>query len=140
MVCVRHDSADPGGGREAYPGRNQVDQVGEAGLCRPPREAHLRHDPDLRGPWLTMMPIVVKAGGSGNIVETDSSHPIPWLSYRRLKFAESYVDDLIEGLRGASALRTIAFVPGGMGAYLHLDLARHAGVSDPVLAEIGRSI
>jgi uridylate kinase len=87
-----------------------------------------------------MMPIVVKSGGSGNLVETPERHSIPWLAYRRLKFAESYMDDLIEGLRNAAALRKIVFVPGGMGAYLYLDLARHGGASDTDLSVIGCAI
>ncbi|MCP3139585.1 hypothetical protein [Pyxidicoccus xibeiensis] len=84
-----------------------------------------------------MKTYVVKAGGSGNLVETEAVHKIEWLAYRRLRFDPSYLEGLIEGLRGVASSAKVAFVPGGMGAFLFLDLAESAGVRGEALDRIG---
>ncbi|HZH76599.1 MAG TPA: hypothetical protein VEY88_11230 [Archangium sp.] len=84
---------------------------------------------------------VIKAGGSGNILETDHKHAIPWLAYRRFKLDPDYLRKLVEGVLAAvQANNKIVFVSGGMGAYLYIDLARELGLSESALAEIGCGI
>ncbi|MDO0821301.1 hypothetical protein [Desulfosporosinus nitroreducens] len=84
-----------------------------------------------------MNTFVIKAGGSGNIIETDFKHEIEWLKYRRIQIDAKYFSTLIESLTTASYDNKIVYVNGGVAAFIFIDLARNLGLDNENLDEIG---
>jgi uridylate kinase len=83
---------------------------------------------------------VIKALGSGNFIETELVNEIPWLSYRKFQIDTGYMNSLVNSLAKVSKAYKLAFICGGMGAYLFINMAKALNLNDKILNNIGCSI
>jgi len=87
-----------------------------------------------------MKKYIIKAGGSGNIVETDFKHKIDWLNYRRIQINSIFFRELVQSLVEASKYHKIAYINGGVAAYLFINLAESLEIDKSELDVIGCEI
>lgn len=83
---------------------------------------------------------VIKAGGSGNFIETNCMSNIEWLNYRRFQINSEYFSELVDALYEASKENKIAYINGGVGAYLFIKLGERLGLDESQLNIIGCDI
>ncbi|WP_404468653.1 hypothetical protein [Sutcliffiella horikoshii] len=90
-----------------------------------------------------MMNYVIKAGGSGNIIEeSNKADDLPeWLNYRRVKINSKYFEKVCLSLvEFTKKNNKIFYINGGVGAYLFLDFGRSLGLDDRILDQTGCDI
>lgn len=87
-----------------------------------------------------MNKIVIKAGGSGNIIESNYLHPIEWMNYRKFQIKSQTFSDIVEALLQLSKSDKVVYVNGGVAAFLFINLAKSMQLGDEYLSEIGCSV
>src|SRR5882724_6758951 len=84
--------------------------------------------------------LIIKAGGSGMFKETAFRHRIPWLAYRRMRLDSQFFETFIRQLRSLVEQFNVVVVPGGMAAYLFIELGRDLMLSLDQQDAIGRRV
>jgi uridylate kinase len=75
--------------------------------------------------------VFIKAGGSGNIIKSESiPNDYTWLIYRQLCIDHKYFKTLIKHVGLSSRKQKIGLAVGGVGAYLFTDFAKQIGLKN----------
>lgn len=87
-----------------------------------------------------MKPVVIKLFGGGCILESDISHKVPWLQYRKFTIDHETIKATAEAISEASKERKVLIVPGGIGSFLYTNLASALQLNGHIKRRIGCSI